>query len=90
MFLMGLHPFYPLRQQRAVAAVHYVDGDGGVHVCEWFLGLHDACMRSGVRTEHIAGHNLNFVPFREVNHDAIELGHMYNIVVTADDGTVSR
>ena len=27
-FLTGLHPFYPLRQQRAVAAVHYVDGDG--------------------------------------------------------------
>ena len=42
-FLTGLHPFYPLRQQRAVAAVHYVDGDGGVLMCEWFPGLQDAC-----------------------------------------------
>ena len=69
-----------------VAAVHYVDGDGGVIVCEWFPGLHDACTRAGVRTWHIAGHNLNFVPRGE----PIELGHTYNIVVTADDGTVSR
>ena len=74
-FLTGLHSFYPLRQQRAVAAVHYVDGDGGVLVCEWFPGLHDSRTRAGVRTQHICGHNLNFVPFREANHDAIELGH---------------
>ena len=78
------------RQQRAVAAVHYVDGDRGLLVCEWFPGLHDACMCAGIRTQHIAGHNLHFVLFREVNHDTIELGHTYNIVVTADDGTVSR
>ena len=52
-------------------------------------GLHDACTRAAIRTQHIAGHNFNFVPFREANHDAIELGHTYNIVVTADDGTVS-
>ena len=90
MFLTGLHPFYPLRQQCAVAAVHYVDGDGGVLVCEWFPGLHDACTRAAVCTQHIAGHNLHFVPFREANHYAIELGHTYNIVVTADDGTVSH
>ena len=42
-FLTGLHPFYPLRQQSAVATVHYVDGDRGLLMCEWFLGLHDAC-----------------------------------------------
>ena len=59
-------------------------------MCEWFPGLHDACTRAGVRTQHIADHNLNFVPFREANHDTIELGHTYNIVVTADDGMVSR
>ena len=59
-------------------------------MCKWFPGLHDACTRAAVRTQHIACHNLNFVPFREENHDTIELGHMYNIVVTADDGTVSR
>ena len=89
-FLTGLHPFYPLRQKLAVAAVHYVDGDRGLLVCEWFPGLHDACTRAGVQTQHIAGHNLNYVPFREANHEAIELGHTYNIIITADDGTVSR
>ena len=49
-FLMGLHPFYPLRQQHAVAAVHYVHGNGGLLVCEWFPGLHDACTRVDVHT----------------------------------------
>ena len=70
-FLADLYPFYPLRQQRAVAAVHYVDGNGGFLVCEWFPGPHYACTRAGTRTHHIAGHNLNFVPLREANHDAI-------------------
>ena len=85
-FLTGL---LSLRQQRAVAAVHRVDGDGGLLMYKWFPGLHDACMCIGVQTQHMAGHILSFVPFREANQDAIELGHTYNIVITADDRTVS-
>ena len=59
-------------------------------MCEWLPGLYDACTCAGVQTQHMAGHDLSFVPFREANYDTIELGHMYSFVFIADDRTVSR
>ena len=82
-FLTGLHPFYPLRRcccplcgwRRRRYCVRVVSGPARcLHTCWRMYPAH-----------HWPQSQLRAVPRGE----PIELGHMYNIIVTADDGTVS-
>ena len=62
-----------------IECVHYVDGDGGSLVAEFIPGLLQYATAKGVPMQHVSSHNYTLIPFREKYHDAIELGHTYNI-----------
>jgi len=63
----------------AIEAVQYVDGDGGTLIAEFIPGLLQYATAKGILTQHISSHNYTLIPFREKFHDAIELGHTYDI-----------
>ena len=70
-----------------VEAIQYVDGDGGFIVSEKFPGLYsylegikmvpDPCVQ-------LQQHGYTLLPFREQYHDAIELGHVYDVAADID------
>lgn len=64
----------PLRQCNI-----YVDGDGGTLIAEFIPGLLQYATAKGILTQHISSHNYTLIPFQEKFHDAIELGHTYDI-----------
>ena len=63
----------------AIEAVQYVDGDGGMLIAEFIPGLLQYATAKVILTQHISSHNYTLIPFREKFHDAIELGHTYDI-----------
>lgn len=74
---------FALRQgENPVVAVQYVDGDGGHIISNKFPGLHDYLTRQGLCPQPVVTldfHGYTLLPFREQHHDAIELGHEYQV-----------
>ena len=60
-------------------AVHYFDGDGGSIFFDRFPGLIRYLRVKGIPIHSVSTPRCNPVYFREVFHDAIELGHQYTI-----------
>ena len=58
-------------------AVHYVDGDGGHLVGDFFPGLLDFARSQNIPCQNVQPHDVTLVPFREFGDDAPELGHVY-------------
>ena len=59
----------------AAEAVHYFDGDGGSIFVDRFPGLIRYLRVKGIPIHSVNTPRCNLVYFREVFHDAIELGH---------------
>ena len=72
-----------------VEAVQYVNGDGGFPVCKLFPGLTDYLKECSIAipTPELEMHNYTLLPFREADHDAMELGHVYSIQCEILDGS---
>ena len=53
-------------------------GDGGFLVCELFPGLADYLKECSIAipTLELEMHNYTLLPFREADHDVMELGHV--------------
>lgn len=66
---------------QAIEAIQYSDGDGGYIVSEFFPGIREYLQEQdiAVPTLHLAVHGYNLIKFREVHHDAPELGHVYRV-----------
>ena len=84
---LGLSPLIDGRFSMAedanpVEAVQYVDGDGGHIVAEKFPGLLNylRCQRRCPEPiVYLPRHRYTLLPFREMFHDAVELGHEYTV-----------
>ena len=68
----------------AAEAVHYFDGDGGSIFVDRFPGLIRYLRVKGIPIHSVNTPRCNLVYFREVFHDAIELGHQYTIAPVED------
>ena len=80
--ISGLQPVFSLSVGKsAVEAVQYTDGDGGYIVLEHFHLLEKyLCTLSSLPSMvFLREHGYHMLPFRELYHDAIELGHEYEI-----------
>ena len=89
--LTGRGPVFPLGPgEQPVEAVQYVDGDGGYIVAELFPGFLDHLHTQAAcpSTVPLRQHGYTLVPFREQHHDAIELGHEYQVVAESQSGSV--
>ena len=78
----GVVPVFALADgERAFEAIQYADGDGGFLVCEHFPGFLDYLKECSIAipTQELERHNYTLLPFREADHDAMELGHVYTI-----------
>ena len=75
--LTGLQPFYRVNTSMATEAIQYQDGDGGLLVVNLIPGLHEYAEKQGARMQMVS--NSVLLPFRELGHDAPELGHTYTI-----------
>ena len=80
----GHVPVFPLQEgESPVEAVQYSDGDGGYLVANLFPGLatyldeRDTCPPR----LQLPPTDYSLLPFREQHHDAIELGHVYEVEV---------
>ena len=82
--LSGAAPVFPLHPDRtAIEAVQYCDGDGGYIAMESFVHF-ERFVNSLSATPtfvRLKDHGLCMIPFRELHHDAIELGHEYTLTV---------
>ena len=81
--ISGLEPVFSLSLAKsAVEAVQYADGDGGYIVVEHFdlLEKYISTLPSQPPMLFLRQHNYHMLQFRELYHDAIELGHEYEIV----------
>ena len=56
-------------------AINYVDGDGGSINVDKFTGLSQYLRVMGISIQQVEVPKTTLVQFREVFHDAIELGH---------------
>lgn len=65
----------------AIDVVQYKDGDGGTIDCEQIPHLMDYIEKKGWN-DLLQG---SLIPFREANHDAIELGHSYRVEELSGD-----
>ena len=65
-------------------AVHYFNGDGGSIFVDRFPGLIRYLRVKGITIHSVNTPRCNPVYFREVFHDAIELGHQYTIAPVED------
>jgi hypothetical protein len=75
-------PLFALGQgESPMEAVQYCDGDGGHIVADKFPGLSDYLSREAVTLQPLTlqWHGYTLLPFRELYHDAIELGHEFNV-----------
>ena len=74
----GLHPVFIVNS--TLDAIHYTDGDGGYLRRDLIPGLKEHLEQIGAEDLRVVeGINGFLIPFREANHDAIELGHTYTI-----------
>ncbi len=84
----GLHPMFKVPS--AMDAIHYTDGDGGTVSVDAVPGFRDYLEGNHfldlLEAESVNGPQ---VPFREANHDAIELGHRYTVRDLMDDNRVT-
>ena len=81
--ISGCIPVFSLcASKSAVEAVQYSDGDGGYIVLEHFelLEKYIHSLHSQLEIVFLQEHGYHMVPFREQYHDALELGHEYEIV----------
>ena len=62
-----------------IECLQYVDGDGGCLVGELTDGVTDYALSKGVPVQLDSVHQYTLIPFREKNHDAVELGHVYYV-----------
>ena len=91
--LSGAFPVFPLHPDwTAIEAVQYSDGDGGYVSIECFVNL-ESFVKSfldsaTVRAVCLKEHGLRMIPFRELHHDAIELGHEYNLIIEGECTTM--
>ena len=78
-FSSGTKDTFSVCADATIEAIQYVDGDGGTLVAELIPGLLQYATAKGIPMQHVSSHNYTLIPFREKYHDAIELGHTYNI-----------
>ena len=91
--LAGLAPVFPLQPGRtAIEAIQYCDGDGGYIVVEHFLHLQKYLdtLPAAPRFIHLKEHRCRMIPFRELYHDAVELGHEYDVTVNGQPQTCMK
>ena len=79
----GASPLYHVHGD-PIVSVHYVDGDGGYLDVQQIPGLEDYARHRGVVPCCLTTHTVSLVPFREKHHDAIELGHLYDVRDSTD------
>ncbi len=70
----GCHPVFKV-DGPVLDSIHYTDGDGGYLCCDNVPGLVEHLQKAGAADLIVEG----MIPFREANHDAIELGHKYEL-----------
>ena len=87
----GASPVFHVRGN-PVISVHYVDGDGGCVDVRQIPGLEDHARSKGIVPCCLTTHTpqVLLVPFRELHHDAIELGHLYSVRDRASGSEVLR
>ena len=73
----GMYAVYVI--EKPVECLQYVDGDGGYLVGELTDGVIDYVRSKGVPMQTDSVHQYTLIPFREKNHDAVELGHVYYV-----------
>ena len=86
----GCVPVFPLSADKsAVEAVQYSDGDGGFIVLEHFDFLNEYVHKLPTQPSvvFLREHGYHMLQFRDLYHDAVELGHEYEI---AADGEQTR
>lgn len=83
----GASPVYHVRGD-PIVSVHYVDGDGGYLDVQQIPGLEDYARDGGVVPCCLTTHAVSLIPFRELHHDAIELGHCYHVRDSTDDTVI--
>ena len=78
--LSGSVKVFTVKAGCALEAITYVDGYGGCTVTDFFPRLTEFCRELGVTmvTNGIYD-SRTIVPFREVFHDAVDLGHTYHV-----------
>ena len=80
--ISGCVPVFSLSADKsAVEAVQYADGDGGYVVLEHFDLFKEYIhkLQSQLPMVFLPEHDYHMLPFREYYHDALELGHEYEI-----------
>ena len=74
-------PAVALEGGNAVEAINDVDGDGGSINVDKFTGLSQYLRVMGIPIQQVEVPKTTLVQFREVFHDAIELGHQNTVTL---------
>ena len=78
--LSGSVKVFTVKAGCALEAITYVNGYGGYTVTDFFPRLTEFCRELGVTTVTNGIYDSRtIVPFREVFHDAVDLGHTYHV-----------